>query len=85
MTMIKLPGFSAEASFSRVNGHFHATTEADTNDGSVCPANLSSIPYYLWPLPCYSKLVCRPKNSPPWIQCSYTGLGFWNSVTGRCE
>jgi hypothetical protein len=85
MNTTKLPGFTAEGSLCRVSARFQAKTEANLNGGIVYPANLSSTTFVTPWLFCSSKLVCKPKNSWPWIECSYTGFGFWNPVTKRCE
>ena len=84
MKTMKMPGFTAEeSSLSKLSSHFQARTEADVNGGFVRPAqNLYN------PRPrifCLSKLECRPLNTFPWLHCSYTGFGFWNPVTNRCE
>ena len=78
-----MPGFTAEASLPTLSARFQALMQADVNDGLVHPANGMS--YIPTPIYCLSKLVCRPINRFPWIQCSNTGFGIWNPVTHRCE
>jgi hypothetical protein len=82
MKNMDLPGFTAEAALGKLSVRFQAGTQADVKGGLVRPA--SSI-YYTPKLYCLSKLVCRPINRFPWIQCSNTGFGIWNPVTHRCE
>ncbi len=83
MKTTNMPGFTAEASLYKFRANFQARTEPDVNGGLVHLAG--NIYYTPRPLFCLSKLVCRPINRFPWIQCSNTGFGFWNPVTHRCE
>jgi hypothetical protein len=83
MKNMDLPGFTAEAALGKLSARFQARTEADVSGGLVHPAG--GMYYIPTPVYCLSKLVCRPINRFPWIQCSNTGFGIWNPVTNRCE
>jgi hypothetical protein len=82
MKKIDLPGFTAEAALGKWSARFPGRTEPDVSGGLVHPAGIFYMPK---PVYCLSKLVCRPINWFPWIQCSNTGFGIWNPVTQRCE
>lgn len=85
MKTMNIPGFTAEASLHRLSAYFQASAATELHGGVVHPAALSSTTYTTPGLFCSTKLVCRFKNSWPWVECSYTGFGLWNPVTNRCE
>jgi hypothetical protein len=85
MKTMNIPGFTAEASLYKPGAHFQASTATDLHGGLMHPVTLSSTVYTPPKVYCLSKLVCKPKSSWPWLECSYTGFGVWNPATKRCE
>lgn len=94
--MSTLPGLAAEASLDNVSTRYQATPEATVHGGLVQPAGpfsdyatldtsfsfLGGPVYTPRPFPCLKWQCIHLPNQTP--HCFRT-LGFWNSITKRCE